>query len=258
MMPPDWSWPDAAARLEPGTVHVWSVNLRDCLEPAAEFKHWLDPDECARSERLVRPLDRDRFLTRRVMLRLILATYLDADPATLRYQFGPWGKPELLPSRQHDPLHFNASHSHGLALYAVSQSGPIGVDIEKIAPVPELASLTEHCFTQDEQSQLRHLAGDRQLEAFYRSWTCKEAVLKAVGEGIGQGLDRVEVRLNPEGMPTTGVIARESTRETWTLSQLHPEPGYFGAVSYRAGSACRIGRILAGFPAARLLAGTSR
>ena len=203
MMPPDGSWPDAAARLEPGTVHVWSVNLRDCLEPAVEFKHWLDSDECTRSERLVRPLDRDRFLTRRVMLRLILATYLDTDPATLRFQLGPWGKPALLSSRTHKPLHFNASHSHGIALYAVSQSGSVGVDVEKIVPVPELTSLMEHCFTQDEQNQLRHLTGDRQLEAFYQSWTCKEAVLKALGTGMRGRMKwtDVEIANNDLGKP---------------------------------------------------------
>ena len=55
----------------------------------------------------------------RGLLRRLLGAYLNVEPGEVRFATGPAGKPEL-EDLAHSRLHFNVTHSHGLALYAVA------------------------------------------------------------------------------------------------------------------------------------------
>jgi len=88
------------------------------------------------------------------------------------------------------PLPFNGifwSISHTLEFAAaVVAPFPIGIDIEMIKPVTP--ALRNKAAAPEEWS----LAGNTGGEAFYRFWTAKEAVLKAVGVGLG-GLSKCRI-----------------------------------------------------------------
>ena len=101
------------------------------------------------------------------------------------------------------------SHSGALALIGISQRRPIGVDIELMRENIEELTLARDFFCGDEHHFLTTLEGAARLEAFYRIWTGKEAVLKAFGvrgHGLSQGFPRA---LNPAGI------------------DIEPEPGCF-------------------------------
>jgi 4'-phosphopantetheinyl transferase len=88
------------------------------------------------------------------------------------------------------PFDFNISHSGEVVVCALALSGYIGVDIEKIKPVniPDF-----HIVFRPEELDL--ICADRNsLSAFYRSWTSKEAVMKADGRGFS--LDPVQIFIN--------------------------------------------------------------
>ncbi|MGH8282615.1 MAG: 4'-phosphopantetheinyl transferase family protein [Gammaproteobacteria bacterium] len=84
-------------------------------------------------------------------------------------------------------LKLNLSHSHGLLALAVATM-PVGVDVERVRP----RSLTVHAervFMAEETAYLARTQDDiGRLRLFYRYWTLKEAVCKAAGISIWEGL----------------------------------------------------------------------
>jgi 4'-phosphopantetheinyl transferase len=152
----------------------------------------LSGDEIARAARFRRAEDRIRFKATRGALRHLLAGETGLAPDALAFALRPHGKPAL--AGMADPQ-FNVSHAGGLALIGIS-ARPIGVDIEKMEPIDELA-LAEAFFCAGELRDLKRLDGAARRAAFYQIWTCKEAVLKGLGCGIAENLKDFRVHLRP-------------------------------------------------------------
>ena len=168
----------------PATLHL--------IDPAcwevAEARLLVTPAELAQADRFVFPADRDRWLKFRAATRRILATHLDADPTGLQWLTGEHGKPYLAGH----PLHFNLSHSESLAILIVSESGPVGIDIEPTSRAPTLLGCEEHFCHPGEIFRLPAEPAARAAELL-RIWTAKEAVLKALGTGMSQPPQEIEV-----------------------------------------------------------------
>lgn len=81
---------------------------------------------------------------------------------------------------------FSLSHSGDYAVCAVSDKA-VGVDIQKIKPVN--MRLAERFFTADELAAVK----ENPIEQFNRIWARKEAVSKAVGDGIQIGFVGIDV-----------------------------------------------------------------
>lgn len=120
----------------------------------------------------------------RLAARFMLYKCLEAD-----------GRPELIhqwrKDAHHKPfisgwLHFNISHSAELAVFVCGED-PMGIDIEKntAQDYTEMAAW----FHPEEQAFIWEAPDTG--SAFYTIWTRKEALLKAVGTGIVNGLSHV-------------------------------------------------------------------
>ncbi|MCR4672895.1 MAG: 4'-phosphopantetheinyl transferase superfamily protein [Lachnospiraceae bacterium] len=99
---------------------------------------------------------------------------------------GEHGKPFL---KGHYGINFSISHSNGIVLLALSDSG-IGADIEKIRVFKP--GLISRILTQAEQDTFLRSSEDSREEFFFRYWTLKEAWLKFAGLGIGGGFKSCE------------------------------------------------------------------
>lgn len=94
-----------------------------------------------------------------------------------QYQISDRGKPLS------EDCYFNISHSGGVTILAIDKSNLIGVDIEYIKKV--------------EDDFVRHVCDDKEYkfiknnEDFYKIWTNKESLLKAIGTGIDKRLNEV-------------------------------------------------------------------
>jgi 4'-phosphopantetheinyl transferase len=156
------------------------VALWQCDLSASVSDEVLSLDERARAARLVIPDKQRRFIAARVGLRLILGTVTQANPGAIVFGYGTDGKPYLpnLPWCE-----FNLTHSSDVALVAISHR-PVGVDIEQERPVPMLKEMMGIAFSAQEQAELIALPVEQQVSAFFRTWTRKEALMKAHGAGF--------------------------------------------------------------------------
>src|SRR4051812_48337067 len=99
-----------------GEVHVWAAHFdRPPCDPA-ELADLLTPDERDRAARYrVGPV-REQFTFSRGLLRRLLAGYLRTLPHAVPITYTASGKPVLAGGS----LHFNVTHTTGLALVAVA------------------------------------------------------------------------------------------------------------------------------------------
>jgi 4'-phosphopantetheinyl transferase len=210
-------------------VHVWYVRLAADEHAVTELIASLPATERQRALAFRHPQARAQFVVTRTALRSILSAYLEVSPLRLEFVHGPQGKPSL--TGEWRWLHFNVTHSHDVALIAVTRRGEVGVDVERLRPFANDLGMAERYFSPSETETLRALAGPRRSEAFFRAWTRKEAFLKASGKGISYGLERVEVTLLPEEPPRfLRIDGCEQRAAEWSLRHLSL-PGCIGALS---------------------------
>lgn len=164
----------------PPAIAVWTVALDG--EPHDAELDALSADERSRAAAIVVPAVRRRFVRARATLRRILAGETGRAPHALAIDYGAHGKPRL---PDHPGLHFNLSHSGGLAVIATSTIGEVGIDLEALRPRPGLLPVARRFFAAHEADAVEACDGEARSRAFLRLWTRKEAVLKASGRGIG-------------------------------------------------------------------------
>ncbi|MGD0207571.1 MAG: 4'-phosphopantetheinyl transferase superfamily protein [Verrucomicrobiota bacterium] len=229
---PPWRSPPETLVLGCDEVHVWRATLDQTPSQIQSFLHNLAADEQARAERFHFERDRGHFIVARGVLRAILGGYLKRAPEGLSFCYGSHGKPAIAGESGGDAIRFNVSHSHGIALYAVTRGREVGVDLERIRFNLAVAEIAERFFSRREVAMLRALPTEEQREAFFRCWTRKEACLKARGEGLSLPLDQVDVSLapgEPDAAPGTQPDSSDASR--WSLQELAPAPGYVAALA---------------------------
>ncbi len=230
--PVSWFAAPESLSMESDEVHLW----RACLDVEASrllrFEESLSADEQARATRYHFRKDRQRFVVARGLLRAILGTYLDMAPGQMRFSYSIHGKPTLAMGFCGGGIQFNLSHSHGLALFALTRDRQLGVDLELIRPQVADEQIAERFFSPREVAALRALPSHLRAHAFFACWTRKEAYIKARGEGLSMPLEAFSVSLVP-GEPAALLDCgdREEDVPSWSLRALAPAPDYLGALA---------------------------
>jgi 4'-phosphopantetheinyl transferase len=124
----------------------------------------------------------------RYLLKLMMARFFLKDTPlngiTLSYL--DEGAP-FVSCRPRIPISLSHSHDYTAAACCLDSSLPIGLDLEKIAPMPDPYFL-KTAFTQNEL-----LALEKNAPAVFKHWTIKEAYLKYIKKGFNESLHKVEV-----------------------------------------------------------------
>jgi 4'-phosphopantetheinyl transferase len=161
-------------------VHVWRARLTSVAPDLAEL---LREEERARAERILNKQEGELWRRSRGLLRELLGRYLELEPTSLRFVVGEHGKPAL---RDPASLHFNMSHSGGLALYAFSDAGPVGVDVELARRAVDEVRIAARMLGEGVARSLQALDPAARRREFVRAWASHEAELKCLGVGIGE------------------------------------------------------------------------
>ncbi|HYA16231.1 MAG TPA: hypothetical protein VEF06_02130 [Bryobacteraceae bacterium] len=142
------------------TIDIWTISLVE------ERPVLLSADEAERAARFRFESDRVRWARARSALRSILAGYRGEAPEALRFTYGEHGKPLLT------GIEFNLSHAGDFAVIAVTETVPVGIDIERIRPDIDIRKLLARLGETDLPESVHEL---------YARWTRREARTKAVG-----------------------------------------------------------------------------
>lgn len=231
--------PAVAARWRPGRpgdppaaeVQVWLFDLDHPPLPLAGLRALLSPEEEARAARFRFAVHRRRFAAGRGLLRAALGRLLDRDPARIELAYGEKGKPRLA-----DPapdLRFNLSHSANAALLAVARGRDLGVDVEAVRPMADASELVERFFAPGERELFRRFPPELRDLGFFRGWTCKEAYVKARGDGLSLPTTAFELAFAAEELPPRLVRFDQQPEEVgrWSFAALDPAAGFVGALA---------------------------
>ena len=145
---------------------------------------WLDDDERARWRKFEHPGARRRFVLCRAALRAILCERLGCDNKRLAIGAGFHDKPFSLVDGTPASISFNVSHSGKHGLIALASEGRLGVDVEERAARRDFDRLIEAAFGPNEQAALKSERARGEFRLFYKFWTIKEALIKALGTGL--------------------------------------------------------------------------
>jgi 4'-phosphopantetheinyl transferase len=172
-------------------VDIWVAHLDEVEDEMERFGQLLDAAEVERAARLRSDLGRRRFTVRRAVRRLLLATYLERPPQDLAFLGEEGQKPEV-DGFQRRELSFNESASDGVAVFAIARAMEVGVDVERIRPVPDANGIVARFGSPTEAAGY---VGLQQADdvAFLRWWTAKEAFVKMVGSGLKHPLNTFSV-----------------------------------------------------------------
>lgn len=131
----------------------------------------------------------------------------------MEYATNAYGKPYFINAKE---LHFSISHSGDYAMVVMSDK-EIGCDIQQIKDVN--LRIADRFFTADEREYVKN------TDDFFRIWTLKESLIKAVGKGLAMPLNSFTV----EGLNTDKPYC-EYKGKIYRFTERNSLNGYFSVV----------------------------
>jgi 4'-phosphopantetheinyl transferase len=225
----------AVSALNDGEVHVWEIALdHPAIKPRNLFDEVLSEDERVRASRLGLSVYRDKFVTARGYLRIILGRYLNTRAEDIEFEYNEHGKPGIAADSDTKKISFNLSHSRNLALCAVAAKGDVGIDVEYIRPVLKPEKILERFFAPGEMEYFQSRPEIMRSRAFMSLWTIKEAYSKAVGTGFSSSLKDLDFSpFLTHTFPPCASIHLEGPNEDWSILQFDPRNEYIAALAFK-------------------------
>jgi len=203
-------------------LHLWSLTAN--LDEVARLARHLDAGETARADRFVYDRHRLAYIVGRGRLRELLAAKTGMAAGDLRFEYGPQGKPSL----PGGPC-FNLSHSGGVACLALHPEMTLGADIEAFRVVE--GGVAQRFFAPLEYETLMALPQAGQQAGFFRCWTRKEALIKALGGGLSIPLTAFDVTLDRVAPRLLRLAEPYGDAKAWALAHFELGPDMVGAVA---------------------------
>ena len=156
-------------RLNSHNINIWKIALNEDFPQANSL---INQQEAELATKFYAVKHQQQFIKVRAFTRLILAKYLHIHPLQCQFRHNKYGKPKVT---NHPLLEFNLSHSGHIALLAITNRHPIGIDLEQFPSrlIPQIVSSLPNQL----ESQPKYL----QKLSFINLWTQKEASVKAQG-----------------------------------------------------------------------------
>lgn len=213
-------------------VHIWAVDLDRWTLPCHKAIQMLPEFERQKAERFRFEIHQTRYIKSHYLLRTLLGMYHGIDFYDQEFHINRHGKPSLKNAHAEDSIYFNMSNSENTCICAFRQQGDIGIDIERIYDLPDMDRIVERFFSSDEKEILRSLSGQNRKQTFFRYWTRKEALLKAMGVGLSMPPDKVDVMAGQEDTLETFIrTTGPDTESEWTLHDINTFDNFTSALA---------------------------
>ncbi len=212
------------------TCQLWLETVPD--QATADDLAALSDDERGHCQRLVRAADRARYARAHRMLREALQAATGKQAGRLVLVPGHNSRPRL--QGADDSLDFNLTHAGAFAACAVSTAGRVGVDVETVVPGFDFQSLLYRVATKQEQARLAAMDEPDARRHFYRLWVLKEALGKAIGEGVGLPFDRIRLCPDRGNRLACDLAALGEHGAGWQFTEIDLGEGAVMALALRA------------------------
>jgi 4'-phosphopantetheinyl transferase len=194
---------------------LWLIDEADVVPAVKRYgvMDLISAEEALRYGRLRSPRARRQHLGARMLVRYVLAAYTGVRPETLRFQAGPFGRPELVSNPL--SLDFNISHTNGLIGCILTRDQRCGIDLEQTPPARETAKGILQFLGTEEQQRVQRLPESAKDLAILDYWVIKQAYLKALGVGFTRSVDSFTVHY-----PTGGFVVIDDPvlgQQNWQL-----------------------------------------
>lgn len=210
-----------------GIVRVWRADLSTACPDWEGRIGELSIEEQAKARRYKMSELQRRFVSSRWLLRNLVAFYTKTDPARPVWTYSEHGKPSQVDST----LQFNLSHTADTWLGAFAWGHELGVDVERVRPMPNAEQLVSRFFSAREQLEFHATPAEERIDALFRGWTRKEAFIKAVGRGLSFPLDQFSVPLHATSSHRIeDVVDPVQAARNWHLTDLPMPTGVYAAL----------------------------
>lgn len=198
-------------------LHIWIIDIK---KYSSDF-FWsiLSDQEKEKANRYQVNKSKKNFIVTRGCLKTILAKYLQTTPAEIDFIYAKNGKP-ILKNKSENNLHFNVSHSKELGVIGVTQNDDVGIDVEYMEDMDNYNEIIKRFFSEKEYASFQQLTKTAEKDAFYNSWTKKEAYIKATGDGFKRSLASFTIGFD------TGFEEHIHENEKWHFFTNEIRPGY--------------------------------
>ncbi|WP_262689762.1 4'-phosphopantetheinyl transferase family protein [Kordiimonas aestuarii] len=173
------------------------LNIR-AADPALSGQEDLS---AAEHERLARMHEgaRPAFVTARRMLRASLGEYMGLLPGAIPLVQEGAGRVRIEGFSDNEPPFFSVSHTGaaeaGIAAVAVSETTPIGIDIQQLDPVMDWRRVAQRRFPSEDWALLANMSDEIGRMLFFTLWSIREAFVKMEDGKLMPYLRHVQVDL---------------------------------------------------------------
>lgn len=190
----------------------------------------LDEVEQTRFEGYRRDADKQRFLTGRALIRGVAAAELGipASDVTIDSSCFDCGKPHGKPKIS--GLEVSISHSGDWVALALTDSAPVGVDVEEVRDA-EVDGLAGIAFSPAELAVFQAVPEADKRGAFFTYWSRKEAVVKATGKGMSVAMSKLTLTGHDEPPRVVASAAPEVDVTAVHMADLNAGDAYRASVA---------------------------
>lgn len=211
-------------------VHTWLIDM-DKIINYEDYEVFLNENERLRGKKLLSDKLKKNHIISHFATREILSYYLNIPLIQIPLTDTKFNKPYL----RQNPLkiEFNLTHSHDLALLAITKIFRIGIDIERMSPLQDQEDIEKLILSQKEHNWLFKRDDQEKCESFYRLWTAKEALMKGIGEGFHFGIENIDFEMPQYLSGRIGLVIHSHPEESleWTVLNFKPQEKYMGALA---------------------------
>lgn len=211
-------------------IHIYLIDTTKIRDDIKKFFEILPQDEMQKVNNYKFIKNRERSIATFYYRRIILSKYTGLSPQELSFKINQYGKPSI-ENKNFSYIKFNYSHSNDIIIYSITRDSEIGIDIEFIKEISDMNSLVNNYFSSEEISTFRNTNNKiDQLNFFYKIWTRKEALLKAIGLGLTEDLKTIDSLCNEGSFNNISVI--EFDKKKWCIQNLDSPKKYVSSIAY--------------------------
>ena len=184
-------------------IEVWIIDTGKNSRQLAAHYEILSNQEQQQAARLKKPKHAAAYIVAHSFLRHVLSSHLKIAPDIVGFTTNLFGKPLL--TNISKGLFFNLARTHGRAAVAINYACPIGIDIEGLNHDFDYSSVLSTVLSNNELNSFNQLGEELTTRAFYKVWTQKEAIIKALGKGLSYPIKKVTTCVDPR--QPAGILA---------------------------------------------------